>query len=50
MGTVISRLLTQIWYDPYLIYKYVFKHSFSHYLRQIAIYTAKYSSKLPDMY
>ena len=40
LGTVISRLLTQIWYDPYLIYKYVFKHSFSHYLRQIAIYTA----------
>ena len=40
LGTVISRLLTQIWYDPYLIYKYVFKHSFSHYLRQITIYTA----------
>lgn len=25
LGTIISRISTQLWFDPYLIYKYVFK-------------------------
>lgn len=27
IGTVLSRMLTYFWYDPYVIYKYVFKKS-----------------------
>ena len=27
IATVLSRLLTQVWFDPYVVYKYVFKRS-----------------------
>lgn len=27
LGTIISRVLTQVWFDPYIVYKYVFKKS-----------------------
>jgi hypothetical protein len=43
IGTVFSRLVTQAWYDPLLIYKYVFKKSVcGYYLMYLgfAIFTA----------
>ena len=39
LGTVISRLTTQIWYDPYLIYKHVFHKSLLLYIRKMSIYS-----------
>ncbi len=36
LGTIISRALTQLWYDPWLIYREVFKESvFSYFLTYI---------------
>lgn len=39
LGTVISRIATQVWYDPYLIYKYVFFKSITDYVKRIAVYS-----------
>ena len=39
IGTVFSRLTTQVWYDPYLIYKYVFNKPVFLYLRKMILYT-----------
>ena len=43
LGTIASRLLTQVWYDPYIVYKYAFKQSpvkfFFHYAVWLAILT-----------
>lgn len=39
LGTVISRLTTQIWYDPYLIYKHVFGKSVILYIRKMLLYS-----------
>ena len=38
-GTVFSRLTTQVWYDPYLIYKYVFNKPVFLYIRKMILYT-----------
>lgn len=40
LGTVISRISTQIWYDPYLIYKHVFDKSVILYIRKMILYSA----------
>lgn len=32
LATTFSRLFTQVWFDPYLIYKFVFKSSVKKYL------------------
>lgn len=41
LGTIISRALTQLWFDPLIIYKYVFKQSvlpfYAEYLRCLFI-------------
>lgn len=37
-GTVFSRVVTQIWYDPYLIYKYVFEKSVFLYVKKMIVY------------
>lgn len=39
LGTVLSRLSTQFWFDAYLIYKYVFKDSLKEYLKNMFLYT-----------
>lgn len=38
IGTVVSRISTQIWYDPYLIYKNIFKKSVKKYYLKYSIY------------
>ena len=38
LGTVFSRIVTQIWYDPYLIYKHVFGKSVFLYAKKMALY------------
>ncbi len=38
LATSVSRLLTQVWYDPYLIYKFVFKKSPIKYYMNYTIY------------
>ena len=38
LGTIISRVTTQNWYDPYLVYKYVFKSSVWEYYINYLIY------------
>ncbi len=38
LGTVISRIVTQVWYDPWLLYNKVFKKRFSSFLVQFALY------------
>jgi O-antigen/teichoic acid export membrane protein len=38
-GTIISRLCTYFWYDPYLIFKYVFKKSIRIYFVRYAKYS-----------
>lgn len=38
LGTIISSLTTYMWFDPYIIYKYVFKKSVSHYYYTNIIY------------
>lgn len=40
LGTIVSRLATQVWYDPYLIYTTVFERSVTEYLKRMAVYTA----------
>jgi O-antigen/teichoic acid export membrane protein len=37
-ATSISRLLTTLWYDPYMIYKYKFKKSPIHYYKTYILY------------
>lgn len=39
IGTVFSRITTQVWYDPYLIYKYVFNKPVVLYLKKMILYT-----------
>lgn len=38
LGTVISRLTTQIWFDPYLIYKHVFGKSLIQFFKKLLVY------------
>ncbi|MGE6376912.1 lipopolysaccharide biosynthesis protein [Peribacillus muralis] len=38
IGTVISRLCTYFWYDPLIIYKYIFKRSVRGYFMKYVIY------------
>ncbi len=38
LATVIARVSTHVWYDPWLIYRYVFKKSFADYLLTKAKY------------
>lgn len=38
LATSISRLLTQVWFDPYLVYKFVFKKSPKKYYMDYMIY------------
>lgn len=38
IGTIVSRLVTQAWFDPYLIYKVVFKKSVKEYFKSSLIY------------
>lgn len=38
LGTIISRVATQIWYDPWLIYKRVFQISVFRYLKEYILY------------
>lgn len=38
LGTVISRLCTYFWYDPYVIFKYVFKKNMKSYFIRYIIY------------
>jgi O-antigen/teichoic acid export membrane protein len=37
-GTIISRLCTYFWYDPYLIFKYIFNKGIKIYFAKYAIY------------
>lgn len=39
LGTVISRISTQFWYDPYLIYQNVFHESLINYLKKMLLYS-----------
>lgn len=39
LGTVISRISTQFWFDPYLIYHHVFHEKLTKYLRKMFLYT-----------
>ena len=43
LATIIARLLTQ-WYDPYILYKYVFKDKFSVFYLKYWIYIALFLS------
>lgn len=38
VATVISRLVTQVWYDPYIIYKHVFKSKPYEYFKKYIIW------------
>lgn len=38
LGTIISRALTQLWYDPWLIFKYVFNESIKKYFLKYLFY------------
>lgn len=38
LGTIISRVATQIWYDPWLIFKYVFQISIFRYIKDYVLY------------
>ncbi|MBQ6430737.1 MAG: hypothetical protein IJJ99_02515 [Oscillospiraceae bacterium] len=40
IGTIVSRLTTQLWYDPYLIYKRVFRKSVLGYYLKYVVYIA----------
>lgn len=40
LATVISRLCTHVWYDPWLIYRRVFKRPFGGYLARLLLYGA----------
>ena len=40
LATTISRLLTQVWFDPYLVYKYVFKKKPWRYYGTYVLYLA----------
>jgi O-antigen/teichoic acid export membrane protein len=39
LGTVISRMCTYFWYDPYVIYKYEFKTSIRSYFLRYSLFT-----------
>ena len=39
LGTVLSRLSTQFWFDAYLIYNHVFKETIKEYLKKMTVYT-----------
>lgn len=38
MATVISRLVTQTWYDPWLVYRNIFQHSAADYYKKYVLY------------
>ena len=38
LGTTISRLFTNVWFDPYIVYKYGFKEKCNKYLMRMSIY------------
>lgn len=38
IGTVVSRVCTYFWYDPFIIYKYIFKKPVKRYFLRYAIY------------
>ncbi len=47
LATTISRVLTQVWYDPYLVYKHVFKEAVgSYYLDYVKYFVITMSSCL----
>ena len=39
VATPISRLVTQTWFDPYVVYKYVFKRSSKPYYKEFVIHS-----------
>ena len=39
IATPISRLVTQTWFDPYVVYKYVFKKSPKPYYKEFVIHS-----------
>lgn len=45
-ATLIARLLTNAWYEPYVIYKYGFKKSFMIYLRTYVKYGLLFSASM----
>lgn len=38
-ATIVSRILTQVWFDPYIVFKHVFKISPARYFVQLALRT-----------
>ena len=40
LGTILSRIVTQMWYDPWLIYKNVFRKNVFYYFRTYIAYAA----------
>jgi len=38
LGTTISRIVTNVWFDPYIVYKYGLKENFTKYLKKLGIY------------
>jgi O-antigen/teichoic acid export membrane protein len=40
LGTVISRAMVFFWYDPYVIFKFIFQQSLTSYFTKYAIYAA----------
>lgn len=40
LGTTISRLFTNMWFDPYIVYKYGFKKNVNSYLVKMCLYIA----------
>ena len=42
LGTIISRLITVVWLDPYIIYEYGFKENVKDFYKQYSIYLLLY--------
>ncbi len=38
LGTILSRAMVFFWYDPYVIYKYIFKQPLTPYFKQYTVY------------
>lgn len=38
LGTILSRLLVSVWFDPFVLYKYFFRKSPLHYLSRLGVY------------
>ena len=39
LATLLARLFTNLWYEPYAVYRYGFQKPFWHYLRDYCVYT-----------